>query len=179
VSISAEIRYSSRRILMPFHPVRCCGAKQYRRWRDGFRFWTLKRRNLTPVEPFAQGGECFAKLAGKRQRISQIFVCQWRISIGQPFGLIFGLIIGSLMCTNRFLTSKASINPRSDRWCAPHQPRTWGPIVSAFISIQICNTFKCRQPDPRCHALGQAVIEKMISANPPPRNSGLIRLRMS
>jgi hypothetical protein len=35
VSVSAEIRYSSRRIRMQFHPVRCCGAKQYRRWRDG------------------------------------------------------------------------------------------------------------------------------------------------
>ncbi len=35
VSVSAEIRYSSRRIRMQFHPVRRCGAKQYRRWRDG------------------------------------------------------------------------------------------------------------------------------------------------
>ena len=35
VSVSAEIRYSSRRIRMQFHPVRCCGGKQYRRWRDG------------------------------------------------------------------------------------------------------------------------------------------------
>jgi hypothetical protein len=35
VSVSAEIRDSSRGILMQFHPGRFCGAKQYRRSRDG------------------------------------------------------------------------------------------------------------------------------------------------